>query len=166
LAKRAGATVYATASSNDRLERLKDFGLDHGINYAEVDFETAIRELTGGRGVDVVVDSIGGPTLQKSLRTLAYRGRCISFGDAGREGTDKFDISTLRGNNQRLIGYFLGAELFMGTRAYDMISTLLDDVARGELQVVIDKTFPLQAAGEAHAYIEDRLAFGRVVLVP
>jgi len=166
LAKRAGATVYATASSNDRLERLKDFGLDHGINYAEVDFETAIRDLTGGRGVDVVVDSIGGPTLQKSLRTLAYRGRCISFGDAGREGTDKFDISTLRGNNQRLIGYFLGAELFMGTRAYDMISTLLDDVARGELQVVIDQTFSLQAAGEAHAYIEDRLAFGRVVLVP
>ena len=158
--------MYATASSSDRLERLKDFGLDHAINYADVDFEVAIRELTGGRGVDVVVDSIGGPTLQKSLRTMAYRGRCVSFGDAGREGTDKFDLSTLRGNNQRFIGYFLGAELFMGTRAYDMITGLLSDVAIGELQVVIDKTFPLEAAGEAHAYIEDRLAFGRVVLVP
>ena len=97
---------------------------------------------------------------------MAYRGRCVSFGDAGREGTDKFDLSTLRGNNQRFIGYFLGAELFMGTRAYDMITGLLSDVAIGELQVVIDKTFPLEAAGEAHAYIEDRLAFGRVVLVP
>ena len=166
LAKRAGATVYATASSNDRLDRLSAYGLDYGINYTEVDFEIALQELTGGGGVDIVVDSVGGPTLQKSLRCLGYRGRCLTFGDAGRAQADKLDISTLRGNNQRLIGYFLGAELFFGTRAYAMIESLLADVASGKLEVVIDKRFALEAAGEAHAYIENRLAFGRVVLTP
>ncbi|MEI6701816.1 MAG: zinc-binding alcohol dehydrogenase family protein [Actinomycetota bacterium] len=166
MAKRAGATVLATASSDERLERLKAYGLDHGINYVTNDFEQVTRELTGGRGADVIVDSVGGSNLQKSLRALAYRGRCLTFGDAGRDGGGLLDISTLRGNNQALIGYFLGAELFLGTRAHAMISGILDDVAKGELDVVIDKKFSLDHAGEAHAYIEDRLAFGRVVLTP
>jgi NADPH2:quinone reductase len=166
LAKRAGATVIATASSNDRLDRLREFGCDHGINYVDDDFEVAIRDVTAGRGADVIVDSVGGPTLQKSLRSLAYRGRCVSFGDAGRAATPTYDLSTLRGNNQQLTGYFLGAELFFGTRAWTMIAQLIDDVARGELRVVIDQIFPLKAAAEAHAFIEERRAFGRVVLVP
>ncbi len=166
MAKRAGATVLATASSDERLERLKAYGLDHGINYVTNDFEQVTRELTGGRGADVIVDSVGGANLQKSLRALAYRGRCLTFGDAGRDGGGLLDISTLRGNNQALIGYFLGAELFLGTRAHAMIAGILDDIAKGELDVVIDKKFPLESAGEAHAYIEDRLAFGRVVLTP
>ena len=76
------------------------------------------------------------------------------------------DISMLRGNNQSLIGYFLGAELFLGDRAHAMIDGLLAQVADGELEVVIDKRFSLSEAADAHAYIEDRLAFGRVVLVP
>ena len=61
---------------------------------------------------------------------------------------------------------FLGAELLVGTRAYAMIERLIDDVAAGELQVVVDRTFPLAEAAAAHAYIESRQAFGRVVLVP
>ena len=166
LAKRAGATVLATASSDERLERLEPFGLDHGINYLLDDFEEAVRDLTQGRGADVIVDSVGGANLQKSLRALAYRGRCLTFGDAGRDGGGLVDISMLRGNNQSLIGYFLGAELFLGDRAHAMIDGLLAQVADGELEVVIDKRFSLSEAADAHAYIEDRLAFGRVVLVP
>lgn len=166
LAKRAGATVLATASSDERLERLTSLGLDHGINYATEDFVTRVRELTEGRGADVIVDSVGGPTLQGSLHALAYRGRCLSFGDAGRDVAAHLDVSMLRGNNQSLTGYFLGAELFFGVRAHDMIAGLLDDVAAGELEVVIDRRFSLEEAAEAHAFIEDRLAFGRVLLVP
>jgi NADPH:quinone reductase len=166
LAKRAGATVLATASSDERLARLGDLGLDHGINYSTNDFVGEVRRLTDGRGADVIVDSIGGSTLQKSLLCLAYRGRCITFGDAGREHPSKLDISTMRANNQTLVGYFLGAELFMGQRAYAMVARLLADIAAGELKVVIDRRFDLADAGEAHAYIESRQAFGRVLLIP
>src|SRR3954463_9500774 len=74
LAKQAGATVIATASSDEKLERLKAYGLDHGINYAREDFVERTRELTDGRGADVVLDSVGGKTLADSIGALAYRG--------------------------------------------------------------------------------------------
>ena len=166
MAKAVGAHVIATASSAQRLERLREFGLDDGIDYAVSDFVTEVRALTGGRGADVIVDSVGGSNLQKSLRALAYRGRCVSFGNAGREKTASLDVSSMGGQNQSLTSYFLGAELLMGTRAHPMIQRLLVDVASGELRVVIDRTFPLESAEEAHAFIESRQAFGRVVLVP
>ncbi|HEY4927877.1 MAG TPA: zinc-binding alcohol dehydrogenase family protein [Acidimicrobiales bacterium] len=166
LAKRAGATVLATASSSERLDRLADLGLDHGINYTATDFVEEVRNVTDGRGADVIVDSVGGSNLQRSLHCLAYRGRCVTFGDAGRETPSTLDISTMRAQNQTLVGYFLGAELFLGTRAHAMIAGHLDDLAAGRLRVVIDRRFPLEEAGEAHAYIESRQAFGRVLLIP
>ena len=88
MAKRAGARVFATASSDDRLERLKELGLDEGINYVTHDFVAEARRLTDGRGVDVVVDSVGGVTLQGSINVLAYRGRCVTVGDAGRAAAE------------------------------------------------------------------------------
>ncbi len=166
LAKRVGARVFATASSDEKLERLKELGLDEGINYARSDFVTELRNRTGGRGADVIVDSVGGRTLQGSIDALAYRGRCVTVGDAGRSAAETLDISKMRPNNQTLSGYFLGAELLLFPRAYPMIGRLLEDVARGDLRVVIDRTYPLAAAAEAHAYIESRQSFGRVVLVP
>jgi NADPH2:quinone reductase len=166
LAKRSGARVLATASSDERIARLADLGLDHGIDYTATDFAEAVRDLTDGRGADVIVDSVGGSNLQRSLQCLAYRGRCVTFGDAGRETPSKLDISTMRGNNQTLVGYFLGAELFLGTRAHGMIARHLDDIAAGRLRVVVDRRYPLEQAGEAHAYIESRQAFGRVLLIP
>ncbi len=166
MAKRAGARVLATASSAERVDRLGELGLDHGIDYTATDFAEAVRQLTDGRGADVIVDPVGGSNLQRSLQCLAYRGRCVTFGDAGRETPSNLDISTMRGNNQTLVGYFLGAELFVGTRAHDMIARHFDDVAAGRLRVVVDRSFPLERAGEAHAYIESRQAFGRVLLIP
>jgi len=166
LAKRAGARVLATASSSERLERLTHLGLDHGIDYTATDFVEEVRRLTDGQGADVIVDSVGGSNLQRSLHCLAYRGRCVTFGDAGRETPSTLDISTMRANNQTLVGYFLGAELFLGTRAHAMIAGHLEDIAAGDLQVVVDRRFALEEAGEAHAYIESRQAFGRVLLVP
>jgi NADPH:quinone reductase len=166
LASRAGARVLATASSDERLQRLSEYGLDDGINYVSTDFAEAVRHLTGGHGADVIVDSIGGSNLQKSLQCLAYRGRCVTLGDAGRQTTPGLDISGMRPSNQTLTGYFLGAELLVGRRAHEVIARLLDEVAAGQLRVVIDRRFPLDQAAEAHAYIESRQAFGRVLLIP
>lgn len=164
LAKRAGATVLATASSAEKLDRLAGYGLDHGINYRDIDFAAEARRLTDGKGVDLVVDSVG-TTLAGSIRSLAYRGRISYVGNAGRD-PQAVDVSALMGGSQAIQGVFLGAELIMGARAHDNIARLIDEVATGELEVVVDRTFPLAEAAAAHAYLEDRRAFGRVVLVP
>lgn len=164
LAKRAGATVLATAGSDEKLARLVPLGLDHGINYRTDDFAAVARRLTEGRGVDLVVESVGS-TIEGSMRALAYRGRISYVGDAGRD-VRPVDISGLKGGNQSITGVFLGAELFAGRRAHDNIARLLGLVAAGELEVVVDRTFPLAEAAAAHAHLEDRKAFGRVVLVP
>ena len=167
LAKRAGATVLATASSDDKLGRLKQFGLDHGINYRERDFVAAVRELTSGRGVDLAVDSVGGRVLQGSLECLAYRGRAVSVGNAGRDRESRPDVGVLMQKNASLTGVFLGAEALLNQdRVRPMVDGLLRDIAGGKLKVVIDRTFPLSEAAAAHAYIESRLAFGRVLLIP
>ena len=164
MAKRAGATTLATASSDEKLERLKtEFGLDHGVNYAQVGLVEEVRRLTNGRGVDLAVDSVGS-TLLGSIESLAYRGRCITVGDMAR-GRRPLDTSVLMERNLTLTGVFLGAELMLGD-GHDIVQSIIDDVARGDLRVAIDRTFPLSDAAAAHEYIESRRAFGRVVLVP
>ena len=165
LAKRAGAgLILATASSDERLEALKRLGLDHGINYSRDDVVTEAKRLTDNKGVDVIVDSVGGPTLQGSINALAYRGRVSMVGAAGREPM-VVDVGSMMGGNRTLSGVFLGAEI--GTdRVHNNIQQLIEDAAKGELEVVIDKVFSLSDAAAAHAYIESRAAVGRVVMVP
>lgn len=164
LAKRAGATVLATASSPERLARLTELGMDHGIDYSESGWVDRVRELSGGWGVNVVVDPVGGKILQGSLACLAPRGRAISVGSAGRD-PQPLDISELAAANRSLTGVFFGAEIATD-RAQALVTDLVADVAAGRLQVVIDRTFPLRDAAAAHAYIESRQAVGRVVLTP
>ncbi len=164
MAKRAGATVMATASTDDRLERLRPFGLDHGINYTDPDWVNAVRSVTSGRGVDLVVDSVGGSVLVGSVQCLTYRGRCISVGQAGRD-PQPLDVSLLGMGNQSLTGVFLGAEIAT-ERAQTMIARLVAEVAAGELRVLVDRTYSLADAAAAHAYLESRQAVGRVVLIP
>jgi NADPH2:quinone reductase len=164
LAKRAGATVFATASSDERLARLVGLGMDHGVNYTTQNVVRELMRLTDKKGVDLVVDSVGGPTLQGSIRSLAYRGRVSMVGSAGREPMT-VDVSSLMGGNRALRGVFLGAEMATD-RVRANIQRLIDEAARGELKVVIDRTFPLSEAAAAHAYIESRQAVGRVLLIP
>jgi NADPH:quinone reductase len=166
LAKHAGATVLATASSDEKLERLKEFGLDHGINYSRENFAERTLELTGGRGAEVILDSVGGQTLAESIGALAYRGTLVSVGIAGRAGSS-IEARALWDKNNALRGVFLGGVLLNEyPRVHAMIAGLLERVANGELRVHIDRTFPLADAAAAHTYIESRQAFGRVVLVP
>jgi NADPH2:quinone reductase len=166
LAKQAGATVMATASDDGKLERLREFGLDHGINYAKENFVERVRELTEGRGADVVLDSVGGQNLVDSIGALAYRGTLVSVGVAGRAGSN-VEARELWAQNNSLRGVFLGGALLTEyPRVHAMIADLLERVASGEVRVVIDRTFPLAEAADAHSYIESRRAFGRVVMTP
>lgn len=171
LAKAAGARVLGTASSDERLARLADFGLDVPINYAREDVVRAVLAATDGAGVDLVVDSVGGQTLESSIGALAYRGRVSWVGNAGRSANPP-QVGGLMGKNASLHGVYLGAELNLGGqaerggRAHAMIQRLIDRVGRGELDAVIDSTFPLAEAAAAHRHIESRAAFGRVVLIP
>jgi len=164
LAKRAGARVIATASSDERLARLAPLGLDHGINYSRADVVAEVRALTEDRGVDVVVDPVGGETLQDSIRSLAYGGRLSMVGFASRKPAT-VDVASLLRGNQNLAGIFLAPEL--GTdRVHDNIQRLIIEVSSGALRVVLDRTFPLSEGAAAHAYIESRQAVGRVLLIP
>ncbi len=166
LAKQAGATVISTASSDEKLERLKEFGLDHGINYASESFVDRTRELTDGRGADVILESVGGQNLVDSVRALAYRGTLVSVGVAGRGGSN-IEAQGLWAKNNALRGVFLGGALMAEyPRVHAMIADLFGRVADGGLRVEIDRTFPLAEAAAAHAYIESRQAFGRVVMTP
>src|SRR3954454_19257478 len=166
LAKQAGASVISTASSAEKLERLREFGLDHGINYAAESFVERTRELTDGRGVDVILDPVGGQNLVDSIGALAYRGTLVSVGVAGRAGSS-VEAKDLWAQNNALRGVFLGGALLNEyPRVHAMIAELFDQVASGSLRVEIDRTFPLSEAAAAHAYIESRQAFGRVAMTP
>jgi NADPH2:quinone reductase len=164
LAKRAGATVIATASSDEKLERLKALGLDHGINYASESFVERTAELTGSNGVNVVLDPIGGQNLVDSVGVLAYRGTLVSVGVAARAGS-AIEAQSLWARNNTLRGVYLGGAIIAEHgRVHPMIGDLLECVASGELQVEIDRSFPLAEAAAAHEYVESRKAFGRVVM--
>jgi NADPH:quinone reductase len=166
LAKRAGATVIATASSDEKLERLKALGLDHGINYATGSFVERTNQLTDSLGVDIVVDSIGGQNLVDSVGVLAYRGTLVSVGVAARAGS-AIEARSLWTRNNTLRGVFLGGAILPEyARIHPVIADMLERVASGELHVEIDRSFPLADAAAAHQYVESRKAFGRVIITP
>lgn len=164
LAKRTRATVIATASSDARLQQIKHLGIDHPVNYATHDVVSEVMRITNNRGVDVVVDPVGGANLQKSIDSLGYRGRISLVGQAGRSDR-RIDPSRLMEGNRSLTGVFLGAEI-LTPRVRAMIQRHIDDAAAGGLTVVLDKEFPLREAAAAHDFIESRKAVGRVILVP
>jgi len=165
LAKRFGARVLATASSDDKLARLGELGVDHGINYASEDVVARVKALTGGRGADVIVDGVGGEVTQNSFRACAEKGRVCLYGNVDRGSfTYRYDLSMMRGNRS-IIGVSLASE--SGTqRVRDIVQGHVDAMARGELKPVLDRTFPLSEAAEAHRYVESRQSFGRVLLIP
>ncbi len=167
LARAAGAsTIIATASGEERLARLLDHGADRVVNYTTADVVGEVLRITEGRGVDLVVDPVGGHTLETSIAVLAYRGRVSWVGRAGREERPP-EIWPIMQKNGSLTGVFLGAEFARDpARTRAMIESLIARVAAGELTPVIDQVFPLADATKAHQLVESRQAFGRVLLRP
>ena len=166
LAKAAGAEVVTTVSSDDKAGRLRELGAAHIVNYKTASFVDGVKAAIGDRGVDVVIDPVGGKTLQDSVSVLGYRGRIVTFGLAGRD-MSPFNALPLWGKNASLTGMSLMTSLASEqARTYQVIADCIARVATGELRVVIDRTFPLAEASSAHAYIESRGLFGRVLMVP
>jgi NADPH:quinone reductase len=167
LAKRAGARVFTTASDDGKLARLTaEFGADVTINYARQDFVEAVKAETAGKGVDLVVDSIAGSNLTRSIASLKYRGRAIMVGVSGRD-SERLDPLVLWANCTDVQGvYYPGIFPQEHDRCFAVVSALIDDIANGKLKVPIDRVFPLAEAAKAHRYILERKAFGRVLLRP
>ena len=156
VAKHFGCQVIATASSDEKLAKAKELGADETVNYAAGHFDRRVRQLTGGRGVDLVVEHVGTDTWQQSIAALAPLGRIVTCGSTtGRWGNT--DLWSLFGKQLSLIGSF-------GATTAEL-AALLPLVADGALKPVIDRTFPLELAADAHRYMADRRQFGKLVLV-
>ncbi|NIA67885.1 zinc-binding dehydrogenase [Pelagibius litoralis] len=157
IARNLGATVIAAAGDADKLERLRELGADHLINYKEQDFSAETWRITGKRGVDVAVNFTGGDSWAPSLRCLRKNGRLLTCG-----ATAGFDPKTD-------IRYIWVRELnILGSDGWSTedIRIMLDGVRRGSIKPVISKVLPLEQAREAEALIEDRSVFGKVILEP
>jgi NADPH2:quinone reductase len=167
LARAADAKVVSTASSDEKLARLRaDFGLELGVNYRTSPLVEAVAKAVGPNAVNLVIDPVAGKTLQDSVGCLAYRGRIVNLGFAGRD-LSPFNPLPLWGKNASLQGFSLSASLqFEPARVHAVIESCIARVARGELRVVIDRKFALKDAAAAHTFMESRGVYGRVVMVP
>lgn len=157
IAKLAGATVIATASTDEKLARAKALGADHLINYATKDFVDEVKRITNRKLVDVVFEHVGESTWDKSLACLPYGGRLVICGaTSGRDV--KLDLNVLFYKRISLLGSTMGSkgDLFR-------IVQLVDE---GKLKPVLDRTLPLEKAVEAQGLLADRKSFGNVVLTP
>jgi NADPH2:quinone reductase len=166
LAKRAGAVIYTTGSDDLNLRKLKLIGADHVINYSSTAFDKEVLQLTSGCGVDLIIDSVGGNNLAKSLNALAYKGIIVFIGFTGHDKS-MFDPKLLWSKNATLTGVYAPCSTDSEPERFrETIAQMLTEVALKKFEVRIAKVFPLSEAREAHQYIADKKAFGRVLLIP
>ena len=155
IAWRHGARVFATAGSNEKLAKARQLGAYEVINHTTEDVPARIREFTGGRGVQVMVEHVGIATWERSLRSLARGGRLVTCG--ATTGHDaQLDLRVLFSRQISLLGSYMGrkGELLRASQFF----------FAGEFRPVVDRTFPLADAAEAHRRLEARENFGKVVL--
>lgn len=158
IAKMMGCVVYAASSSPDKLARLAELGADMLVNYAEQpEFHRYVRSLSGGEGVDVVVNYNGGDSWVRSLKCVKHGGRLLTCG-----ATAGYDPQTD-------IRYIWRKEMDIrgsdGWTRQDLID-LLDAVRTGRITPIIDRVLPLEETAEGHRLIEDREVFGKIIIVP
>lgn len=180
ICKWRGAEVLGTASGSKHA-RLKELGVAHCIDYTKEDFEAAVMKATDGHGVDLVLDAVGGSSFKKSYRCLAPLGRLYLFGASSfAPGTTRSIIAALTGllsmpkfkpldlmdKNRGVQGVNMGHLWDEAPKLRSMLQEILDLTKQGILDPVVDKTFPFEKAGDAHAYIQGRGNFGKVLLVP
>lgn len=157
IARLLGATVIASAGSAEKLQRALQEGADYVVDYESGDLGAQVRELTGGRGVDVVFECVGGDVFQSSLTALAKKGRIVAVGAHAGESVT-VDLVALFRNQWTLSGSLRAspAELLQ----------VLELLRRGRLRTVVGHVLPLEAAGEGHRLLEARSAYGKVLLRP
>ena len=155
LAKQMGAHVFVTSSSDEKLEMAGNWGADHGINDLRSDFAKEVRALTEKRGVDVVVDCVGGDSWVKSLAALAKGGRLVTCG-ATAGSNPQTDIRRIFWNHLKIFGSTMGSR--------EEFRQLLSFMRTSRIRPIIDQLFPLKEAMAAQQRMEERKQFGKIVL--
>ncbi len=163
IGKLLGFETYGTASSAEKLDRVKKLGLDHAINYREEDYETRIKELTGGEGVDAVFEMLGGEHTAKSLRCCRNFGRVIIYGTATGE-RQKFDVRTMMSRSLSAHGLWLSVLANDYVLISDCLKAMGPWIEQGKLHPEIGHTLPMEEAGEAHRLLLQRANYGKIVL--
>jgi len=165
IAKAAGARVIGTVSSDEKIELVRKFGADDVINYETHDFAAETMRLTGGRGVDLILDAVGKPTFSKGLTCLAPFGHLILFGSAGG-APDPLNPITLFAKSLKVSGFVVPMVYGM----HEIHRRGMDDVFRlareGRLSIPIGRKFALADAVEAMRYLESRRSTGKLLLIP
>ena len=176
ICRRIGAEVIGTASASKHA-RLREMGLAHAIDYRTQDFEVEVKRITGGRGVHVVMDAVGGGSIKKGWRSLAPTGKLVVFGASSVMGgpaaalaavlrmTPFWPLRVMQ-ENKALIGVNMGRLWGEEALLASHLRAILSGMSDGSFGAVIDKEFPLAEAGRAHERLEHRENFGKVVLVP
>jgi NADPH:quinone reductase len=166
IAKMRGARVITTVSTEEKAKLSREAGADHVVLYTSQDFEQAVAEVTGGKKVQVVYDSVGKTTLEKSLNCLAPRGMLVLFGQSsGAVGSFDPQILAQKGSlfftRPTLVNYIASREELQ-QRAGDIVSW----IGSGKLRLRTEFEFPLRDATEAHRALEGRRTTGKVLLIP
>jgi NADPH:quinone reductase-like Zn-dependent oxidoreductase len=157
IARMIGARAIATAGGAEKLERAKKFGEQELIDHSKDDIAARVRELTAKRGVDVVIEHVGGRVFEQGVASLARNGRLVTCG-ATIGSEVKLDVNVLFGKHLSLMGSWMG-------RRSELVE-VLKFVRDGRLKPVVDRVLPLAEAANAHRAIEAREIFGKIVLVP
>jgi NADPH2:quinone reductase len=166
VAKRRGARVIGTVSTQEKAQLAREAGADDVILYTETDFEPEVKRLTAGKGVDVVYDSVGATTFDKGLSCLRRRGMMVLCGQSsGAVPPLDPQVLNARGSlflTRPSLGYYIAERGELLQRSAD----LFDWMALGKLKVRVDREFPLEHAAEAHRYLESRQSKGKLLLIP
>jgi NADPH2:quinone reductase len=166
LAKRRGGRVIGTVSTEEKARLAREAGAAEVILYTQIDFEAETRRLTNGKGVNVVYDSVGQTTFDKSLNCLTPRGYMVLYGQAsGPVPPLNPQVLSAKGSvflTRPTLAHHMRDRAELLKRTGDLFTW----ITAGELHVRIDKTFPLKEAAEAHRYLEGRKTKGKVLLIP
>jgi NADPH2:quinone reductase len=163
IGKLLGVEMYGTSSSEEKLARVKELGLQHGINYKKQDYEEAIKDLTKSQGVDVVFEMLGGEHVLKSVRCLRDFGRVIVYGTATGQRA-QLDPGVLYAKGASVHGLwltYLSQKPELMRQAWQQLSAW---AAQGHLRPVIEAVLPTENAGDAYRLLLERKNFGKVVL--
>ncbi len=165
LGKLMGARVIAAASSEEKLDLCRERGADETINYATENLKDRAKELTGGEGVDVIYDCVGGEYAESALRAVAWEGRFLVIGFTAGIPSIPLNLTLLK--SCQIVGVFFGAMTARDPELRDAVmGELIELTASGQLKPHISGRYPLEKAGEALRSLMDRKAVGKVVIEP